>query len=156
MRRQLHRGVDRHRTIRTADDADRGCFSQIESKELCADQCDKDAQMRSRPQNDQRRIGDHGTEIRHGTDAKKNERRQNELLHTLIRKVEKSARCSQCRARYIGHDAGKADPYQQKWFVFFDDAQIQQDTSGNDHDQISQSQIQKPRLMQKLTHQGHK
>ena len=156
MRRQFHRGVDRHRTIRTADDADRGCFSQMESKELCADQCDKDAQMRSRPQNDQRRIGDHGTEIRHGTDAEENERRQNELLHALIRKVEKPARRSQCRARHIRHDAGKADPYQQKRFVFLDDAQIQQDASGSDHDQISQGQIQKPRLMQKLTHQGHK
>ena len=90
MRRQLHRGVDRHRTIRAADDTDRGCFSQMESKELCADQCDKDAQMRSRPQNDQRRIGDHGSEIRHGTDAKKNERRQNELLHALIRKAHRA------------------------------------------------------------------
>lgn len=156
MRRQFHGGVDRHRAVCATDDTDRGRFAQIESQDLRPDEGYKDPQVSRYPQNDKSRIGDHGPEVRHGTDAEENKRRQYELLHALIRKVEKAARRCQCRARHIGHDTGKADPHQQKRFILLDDAQIEQDASGNDHDQISQSQIQKSGLMQKFTHQGHK
>ena len=153
---------DSCRTIRTSDDADRGCFvgGKAEDIHLSDDEGGKDAQLGSGTQKQALGIGNQRTKVGHGAYAQEDKAGIDAGLHSNIENIQKSSLgqymsvtvivrtvgieelfvphlcVEQSCTRQISQNHAKGDGEQQQRLIFLLDGQVQKHATDAQHHQV--------------------
>ena len=136
MRCHLRREVDRGRAVRTADDADGACLLCIEAEKHRAEESDEHADLSGSTHQESRGTRNQRTEVRHCTDAEKDQRGENLVLDTETDRGH-DARLLKAVERNVRQDTAECDRAEEQRLEVTREREVEQDETDNDHDDVA-------------------
>ena len=129
---------DRGRAVRRTDDADGGGVYQLKPEQARHTQREEDAELRRRPEEQHFGVGEQRAEVDHGTDANKEDEREQLVGDAGVKQDAQGALLRPLRNR-AGHgqvykDDAKAHGQQQRGLHFLFDGQVDENCTDNPHD----------------------